>query len=97
MVATKKPKRKAKTGRRQKMMEELRSFLHPLRGGPKREGWEFGRDVYISEIYELIEGIKGVDHVATLVLSDNPRLHKVTVPDNSLVYPGEVIINIVSG
>jgi predicted phage baseplate assembly protein len=82
---------------KKKMMEELRSFLHPLRGGPKREGWEFGRDVYISEIYELIEGIKGVDHVATLVLSDNPRLHKVTVPDNSLVYPGEVIINIVSG
>jgi len=82
---------------KKKMDEELRSFLHPLRGGPRREGWEFGRDVYISKIYELLEGIEGVDYVANLVLNDDPRLQKVAVLDYSLVYPGEIIINIVSG
>ena len=82
---------------KKKMEEELRSFLHPLRGGPRQEGWEFGRDVYISEIYQTLESVEGVDHIANLILNDNPRLRKVAVPDNSLVYPGEIIINIISG
>jgi len=29
-------------------------------------GWEFGRDVYLSELYELLEGIADVDHVDAL-------------------------------
>jgi len=82
---------------KKKMEEELRNFLHPLRGGPKQKGWEFGRDVYISEIYQTLEGIEGINYVANLVLNDNPRLRKVAVPDNFLVYPGEIIINIISG
>ena len=82
---------------KKKMEEKLRGFLHPLRGGPRQEGWEFGRDVYISEIYQTLEGIEGINYVANLVLNDNPRLQKVAVPDNSLVYPGEIIINIISG
>ena len=82
---------------KKKMEEELRGFLHPLRGGPRQEGWEFGRDVYISEIYQTLEGIEGINYVANLVLNDNPRFQKVAVPDNSLVYPGEIIINIISG
>jgi predicted phage baseplate assembly protein len=47
----------------------LREFLNPRTGGPDRLGWPFGRDVYRSEIMQLIDGIPGVDHVLSLSLT----------------------------
>ena len=51
---------------RQRIVAELNAFLHPLTGGPDKEGWAFGRDAYISEFAALIEGIEGVDHIKEL-------------------------------
>ncbi len=44
-------------------------FLNPVRGGTRGEGWEFGRPVYRSELYQVIEGSPGVDHVQALLLN----------------------------
>ena len=41
----------------------LDRFLHPLTGGPDGTGWAFGRDVYLSEVCEVLERVDGVDHV----------------------------------
>ena len=38
----------------------LNEYLHPLRGGDHKEGWEFGRSVYSSDIYALLESVEGV-------------------------------------
>jgi hypothetical protein len=48
----------------------LRDFFDPLKGGPgpEQEGWPFGRDVYASEAYQVIENTEGVDHVESLTL-----------------------------
>jgi hypothetical protein len=46
----------------------LVTFLSPLRGGADGQGWEFGRAVYRSELYALLEDVRGVDHVMTLLL-----------------------------
>jgi len=46
----------------------LRSFLHPLTGGPDGEGWPFGTLPCRSDLYELLEGIDRVDHVEALSL-----------------------------
>lgn len=48
---------------RQRVADALTAFFHPLTGGPDGTGWNFGRDVYVSEIAELIEEIEGVDHL----------------------------------
>ena len=53
-------------GRR--VMEELDDFLSPLTGGTAKSGWPFGRDVYVSELYERIEAIEGVDYIVDLML-----------------------------
>lgn len=45
--------------------ERLHYFLHPLSGGGEGGGWPFGRPVYLSEIYETIDGVEGVDYVET--------------------------------
>ncbi|MCE8427102.1 MAG: putative baseplate assembly protein [Candidatus Methanoperedens sp.] len=47
---------------------KLDEFFHPLTGGPEGEGWDFGRDVNVSDIYALLGEIDGVDHLENLIL-----------------------------
>ena len=48
----------------------LYQFFDPLTGGPEHKGWPLGRDLYGSEVYQVIEQVPGVDHVETLCLVD---------------------------
>ncbi|NIM16384.1 MAG: hypothetical protein GTO45_30700 [Candidatus Aminicenantes bacterium] len=48
----------------ERVRQRLRVFLHPISGGIDGNGWPFGRDVVISEIYRLIEETPGVDYTA---------------------------------
>ncbi len=49
--------------------DSLKEFLSPLKGGgPDGDGWPFGRPVYISEIYALLDQVKGVDYILALTL-----------------------------
>ena len=42
----------------------LRKYFDPRPGGgPGEEGWPFGRAVYISEVYALLEEVEGTDYV----------------------------------
>jgi len=52
----------------QTIVDALDKFLHPLRGGPDGTGWPFGRDVYRSEVLQVIDQIAGVEHVLSLDL-----------------------------
>ena len=67
---------------------ELENFLHPITGGIDRKGWPFGRPVYRSELYEIIDGVEGVDYVTSLKLKreskDQPG--DILVPTHSLVF-----------
>jgi hypothetical protein len=38
----------------------LTTFFDPLKGGPREEGWPFGRSIYVSEVYELLARLPGV-------------------------------------
>jgi hypothetical protein len=46
----------------------LDRFFDPLEGGPEGQGWPFGRDVYRSEVLQIIDETPGVDHVLSLEL-----------------------------
>ena len=41
----------------------LRTYFHPLRGGESGSGWEFGRDLFVSRITQLLLGIEGVERI----------------------------------
>lgn len=84
---------------RRDVEEELRNFLHPITGGVDRKGWLFGRPVYKSEVYEIIDGVDGVDYVTGLTLKrDGMNQHQpvdIPIPPNSLVFqksPAEITI-----
>ncbi len=73
-------------------VQRLRDFFDPLRGGADGQGWDFGRPVYVSEIYQLLDTLDGVDYVTPtfpsgggtpldeLVTSDGTRLKRNDVP-----------------
>ncbi|MRN57165.1 hypothetical protein [Paenibacillus monticola] len=48
-------------------------FLDPVSGGEEGQGWLPGRKLYASDLYHLVEGITGIDHVTSVTL-DSPDL-----------------------
>ena len=87
-----------------RVQNELKKFLDPLKGGPDGKGWSFGRAVYPSEIYQIIDTIEGVDYASNLSLSaesvngknkkENVR-DKIKISPITLVYSGEHKIEII--
>jgi hypothetical protein len=44
-------------------VKALEDFFHPLRGGEAGSGWEFGRNVQLSEVFAVLQRVPGVDYV----------------------------------
>jgi predicted phage baseplate assembly protein len=53
-----------------RLRARLDAFFHPLSGGPDGGGWPFGRDVYRSEVLQVLDETEGADHVLSLALVD---------------------------
>jgi predicted phage baseplate assembly protein len=77
------------------VVEGLRELLSPLALGhgragsgdilgPDWDGWPFGRDLYVSEIYSLIQQVPGVKHVLDVKLAYRP-----VIPSGELAASGE--------
>jgi hypothetical protein len=56
------------TDLRDRVVQKIEDYLNALKGGSEGEGWPFGRDVYASEIYRLLEKVPGVDYVPDVTL-----------------------------
>ena len=47
-----------------KAIEKLQHYFNPFSGGgPHGDGWPFGRAIYLSEVYALLEQVEGVDYI----------------------------------
>lgn len=79
---------------RSQVLQRLESFLHPLTGGAKGEGWMFGRSPQESDLYAAIAAVPGVDHVETLNINPNPN---TTLDADTLVYSGRHLVHLVGG
>jgi len=65
-----------------RVMERLRQFITPLALGDEEafsemtghawEGWPFGRDLYVSELFSLIQQVPGVQHVLDVRIAHRP-------------------------
>jgi len=60
-------------------------FLSPLTGGESSGGWEFGRPVFRSELYQAIESLDGVDHTARLLINGDEDIEEVALSDDPKV------------
>lgn len=75
------------------VLENVKAFLHPVRGGPKAKGWEFGRNVYLSEVSAVILGTEGVDRVDSAALGHN-FVPVIEIPPSGLPSSGQHTITI---
>jgi len=77
----------------------LEEFLSPLQGGPDREGWPFGRSVYPSEIYQVIDKVEGVDYASCVSIhaDGNVTIEKgvVKIDPEALIFSGEHQLEII--
>jgi Baseplate J-like protein len=65
-------------------VRSMELFFDPLQGGLDGKGWPFGRNVYVSEIYRLLDQVPGVDYV---IRSKNPKTGEGK--DELIVAPSE--------
>ncbi len=69
--------------------DALRRFLHPLLGGRQGQGWEFGRNVYVADLYHVIEEVPGVERVDRIGIYDEDRqihVDAARLKDDELVH-----------
>ena len=67
-----------------RVQDRLKRYLSPLAIGPVEEraeafgpdweGWPFGRDLYVAELYSMIQQVAGVKHVLDVRISCRPIL-----------------------
>lgn len=88
-----------------KVKKVIAEFLDPEYGGDAKKavdyiegvslergsGWSFGKDVYLSELYELMERISGVDHVEDISTPSS----NLTIEKNQLPLCGTVSITVI--
>jgi hypothetical protein len=87
-------KKKSSPGKvKERVLEKLGEFLHPLKGGPDKKGWSFGRAVYPAEIYQLIDNVEGVDYASGVSLGTEEKQYEpgqpVKIASNALVFSGQ--------
>jgi len=72
----------------------LADFLHPLSGGPEKQGWHFGRGVALSDVAALLEGLAGVDAIAQISFQERPEADFFPVGSDALVANGDHRVNL---
>ncbi len=70
--------------------EAMKNFFNPLTVGNLSKGWDFGRDVYLSEVYQVLDGLPGVDYVNAKKNEENISVDREA---DTVIYNGIVLQN----
>jgi predicted phage baseplate assembly protein len=77
---------------RQRAEAELYRYLNPYVGGPRGDGWPFGRDLHVSEIYGLLQRVPAVEFVDELQVSVGDPGGAATAAPTRLTIPPHGLI-----
>ena len=73
---------------KEKAEVELKNYFDPRQSGKywQGKGYPFGRNVYLSELYQLLDNLSGVDYVKQLILR-NPEtvVTEIKLDDDQLI------------
>ena len=83
----------------------LYGYLNPYAGGPDGDGWPFGRDMHISEIYGLLQRVPQIEFVDEVQISvrepgrsggAQPVIGRLDVPPQALVCSYQHAVEVVA-
>jgi len=77
----------------------VEQFLHPVRGGPDGNGWEFGRPILKSDVFALLERITDIDRVENLkfLFRGQSDPERVEIGPNELLASGKHDLKVTTG
>jgi Baseplate J-like protein len=78
-----------------KVEEKIRTFLHPLYGGPDGQGWPFGMAISKSDVHMALEKVEGIYYVSGVRIKDEDRdveVEKVFLPKDAFAYPMSISV-----
>jgi predicted phage baseplate assembly protein len=87
---------------RRRAEAELYRYLNPCVGGPGGTGWPFGRELYTSELYGLLQRVPSVEFVEDLKVyvreqgsgaAPKPAPPRLTLPPNGLICSDDHRVN----
>ena len=70
---------------KQAVADAVVDFVDPHRGGVDGTGWPFGRDLFASELYAVIDRLPQVDYVSVLKLDPVPASRLMTRTNGKLI------------
>ncbi len=78
------------------ILSRLYRFLNPLTGGADGKGWPFGRDLFVAEVYQCLQGLANVQFIRSVEIFLTNRddtfrgepLESVEVIDNAVIRSG---------
>jgi hypothetical protein len=56
----------------QQVLARLYRFLNPLTGGKDGNGWPFGRTLFVSDVYQCLQGMPNLEFVRQVELFTAP-------------------------
>jgi hypothetical protein len=70
---------------KKQVVAAVKSFLDPHTGGDNRRGWPFGRNVFVSEIFSLLDQLPGIDFVTKVEMKANTSDRQILNDDDELI------------
>lgn len=67
----------------------LNQFLHPITGGPRGFGWDFGQRPHVSDFYPLLGALEGLDYIRSLELHFGEERPGLLASGAFLICPGK--------
>ncbi len=61
------------------IIENLREFLNPLKGGQEKTGWSLGKNLYISEVCSVIKNTSGVDYITDISVKASVQCYTLNI------------------
>jgi len=80
-----------------RVKRRIEEFLHPLTGGTKGKGWDFGQKPMASDFYSFLSDISGISYVKDLDITpkaDNETPEKPPEPSSTLPCSGKHEVNV---
>jgi hypothetical protein len=71
---------------RKSATEKLMQYCSPFAGGgPDGSGWPFGRNLYLSDIYDVLEQVSGVDYIETVLIRRLSLTNESLLDDQAII------------